>query len=127
MKNLDIIKENKIYHKKEVDKIKNKYIQEIEIFKEKRNTEENERAEQRQHEIKDLYNKIEKLKQDKEIMNCEKCNNIQQQSITVKDHKETSQEPVTYNCKGFSFKTNCMANMKEHRKRCNNTKQRKKL
>ena len=54
MKNLDIIKENKIYHKKEVDKIKNKYIQEIEIFKEKRNTEENERAEQRQCKIKEL-------------------------------------------------------------------------
>ena len=41
MKILDIMKETKIQHKKEMDKIKNKYILEIEIFKDKRNKEEN--------------------------------------------------------------------------------------
>ena len=125
MTNLDTIKEMKIQHKKEIEKIKNKYVLEIEIFKNKRNKEENERAEHRKNEIKDLYIKMEKLKE-KEIINCKNCINMHTESINSEEHIKINHEQTTYNCKGCTFKTNWIANLKEHKKKCNNTKFRKK-
>lgn len=126
MTNLDKIKDIKVQHKKEIDKLKNKYILEVEIIKDKRTKEENERAEQRQNEIKDLYNKIERIKTEKEIITCENCSQNDNPIIKLEEHIEAKHDQTTYNCKGCNFKTNWMANLKDHRKKCNNNRQRKK-
>ena len=126
MANLDKIKNIKIQHKNEIDKIKNKYIEQIEIFKTERNKEEMERAEQRQKEIKDAYSKIDKIKKQNITNTCDKCNKEDEPSIKINEHIKTVPQKITYTCKGCIFKTNWMENLKEYKMKCNYTKQRKK-
>ena len=104
--NLDKIKNIKIQHKKEIDNLKNKYIEEVEIFKTNRNKLEMERSEQRQKEVKDAYSKIDKIKKEKIRNNCDKCSKEDEPSINIEEHIRTVPEQITYNCKGCTFKTN---------------------
>ena len=69
---------------------------------------------------------METHKKEKEILNCENCSKIYKQNANSEEHIKTNQEQINYNCKGCTFKTNWIANLKEHKKKCNNTKFRKK-